>query len=143
MKALIDTCIMIDALQAREPFFDDAENLLIAAANGEYEGVISSKSILDIYYLIHRYTKSDSKTRDYISKILRLFEVCDTTADDVEKAVLSDISDYEDAVMSMTAKRVCADVIVTRNIKDFSKSKVTAILPSDFLLMLDGEEGDR
>lgn len=137
MKALIDTCIIIDALQARGPFFDNAQNLLIAEANGEYEGVITAKSILDIYYIIHRHFGNDAAVRRHIAKILRLFDVCDTTAEDTEKAVLSKISDYEDAVMSMAAWRTGADFIVTRNTRDFIYSKVKAIEPADFLSMLD------
>ena len=137
MKALIDTCIIIDALQAREPFFDDAQNLLIAEANGEYDGVITAKAILDIYYIIHHYIGNDRATRDHVAKILRLFEISDTTADDIRNAVLSGISDYEDAVMAETAARTGADYIVTRNIKDYSHSKVKAVSPADFLLMLD------
>ena len=68
MKALIDTCIIIDALQAREPFFDDAQNLLIAEANGEYDGVITAKAILDIYYIIHHYIGNDRATRDHVGE---------------------------------------------------------------------------
>ena len=33
MRALIDTCIIIDALQAREPFAEDAQQIFLAVAN--------------------------------------------------------------------------------------------------------------
>ena len=142
MKVLIDTCIIIDALQTRGDFFDDAQNVLIAAANGEYKGIIASKAILDIYYIIHRYTKDDYTTRNYISKILALFEVCDTTSKCIEDALVSKMHDYEDAVMSATASDVGADYIVTRNIKDYKCSAVKAIKPQDLLMLLDGQQGE-
>ena len=41
--------------------------------------------------------------------------------------------DWHKCHQSATAEAVHADYIITRNIKDFSKSKVTAITPSDFL----------
>ncbi|MBR3147329.1 MAG: hypothetical protein IKF54_04195 [Eubacterium sp.] len=42
--------------------------------------------------------------------------------------------------MAMTAARTGADYIVTRNIKDYSHSKVKAVRPADFLLMLDNNK---
>ena len=142
MKALIDTNIIIDALQTRNGFFDDAQNVLIAAANGEYKGIIASNAILDIYYIIHRYTKDDYKTRNYISKILTIFDVCDTTSKCIEDALMSKIHDYEDAVMSETAYDIDADYIITRNIKDYRESRVKAIEPQDFLMLLDRQQGE-
>lgn len=42
-------------------------------------------------------------------------------------------SDLEDCLQSDCAKRIKADYIVTRNMKDFGFSEVPAILPEDFL----------
>ena len=44
------------------------------------------------------------------------------------------MKDYEDSVMSETAYRIKADCIVTRNIKDYERSRVPAVLPSEFLM---------
>ena len=142
MKALLDTCILIDALQAREPFFDDAENLLIADANDEYEGYMTAKTIMDIYYIIHRYLHSDTHTRIHISKLIQLFHICDTTQEDVENALLSDVHDYEDAVMVETAKRIGVDTIITRNIRDYRDAGIAVTRPADFLMMLDKQRGE-
>lgn len=51
MRALIDTCIVIDLLQKREPFFVDAHKVFLSLANRQYEGYISAKSVADIHYL--------------------------------------------------------------------------------------------
>lgn len=142
MKALLDTCIIIDALQGREPFFDDAQNLIIAEANGEYDGFITAKSVLDIYYIVHRHLHSDEKTRLHISKLTRLFHICDTTAEDTENALFSDLHDYEDAVMVETAKRVGMDAIITRNLGDYEKAGITVMSPADYLMMIDKKKGE-
>lgn len=39
---------------------------------------------------------------------------------------------YEDAVQSITAERIKADYIITRNTKDFRDSKVRALTPEEF-----------
>ena len=137
MKVLIDTCIIIDALQCREPFFDDAQNILIGNANDEFTGIITAKSVLDIYYIIHRYNHNNDKTKEIILNLLSLLTVCDTTKEDINNAVLSDISDYEDAVIAAAAERIHADAIVTRNSKDYRKSKVRVIEPYELLNELD------
>ncbi|MBR0308714.1 MAG: PIN domain-containing protein [Mogibacterium sp.] len=137
MRVLIDTCVILDYLQGREPFFDDALNIAIDMANREYEGYITAKALTDLYYIIHRHTHSDAETRQIISRLTSLFGLVDTFAEDCINALHSGMTDYEDAVMSETAHRIKADYIVTRNIKDYDRSKVHAILPSEFLIQLD------
>ena len=41
--------------------------------------------------------------------------------------------DFEDAIQSATAEYVHADYIITRNIKDFTQSKVMALTPAELL----------
>lgn len=136
MRVLIDTCVIIDALQSREPFKDDAQKIFLLAANTSFDGFITAKSVTDIYYLTHRCTHSDSETRKILSKIFTLFEPLDTTGLDCRKAISSNISDYEDAVMVETAIRTDMDLIVTRNTKDYTKASLPVYQPSDFLEML-------
>lgn len=137
MKALIDTCVIMDAIQNRVPFAEDAKNIIRAAANKWFSGSISAKSSTDIYYLVHRVTHSDKETRKILSKLFILFDVLDTAGIDVRKAISSGVSDYEDAVMIETAIREEIDCIVTRNTKDYSKSPIPVYHPSDFLRLLD------
>ena len=133
MRALIDTCVIIDALQNREPFAQEAQQIFFTIANKHATGYISAKSVLDIYYLTHRSTYSDEATRKILKTLLGLFDILDTTQLDCRQALSSDISDYEDAVMCETAKRCDVDCIVTRNQKDYAKSEVTVYSPAEFL----------
>ena len=133
MRVLLDTFVIIDALQNREPFSEDAQNIFLAVANWEIEGYITAKAITDIYYLTHRLTHSDSATRDILNKLFSLFGVLDTTANDCREAVFSGVTDYEDAVMIMTAECEKMDYIVTRNIRDYSKSKIPVLTPAELI----------
>ena len=69
--------------------------------------------------------------------MLSLLTVCDTTKEDINNAILSDISDYEDAVIAAAAERIHADAIVTRNSKDYRKSTVRVMEPYELLNELD------
>ena len=59
---------------------------------------------------------------------------------DCRKAISSELSGFEDAVMDETALRTGMDCIVTRNIKDYSKSFVPVYSPPEFLALLTPEE---
>ena len=138
MRVILDTCIIMDAIQNREPFAEDAKSIVRAAANKWFTGCITAKSSTDIYYLTHRCTHSDKDTRAILTKLFILFDVIDTAGMDARKAISSEVSDYEDAVMIETAIREDADCIVTRNIKDYSKSAVPVYKPAEFLRLLEG-----
>lgn len=137
MRAFIDTCVVIDALQSREPFSKDAQGIFLAAANNLFLGYISAKAVTDIYYLMHRHTHDDKASRDILNKLFALFDVLDTAGIDCRKAVLSPVSDFEDAVMVETALRSEVDCIVTRNPRDFTKSSVPVYEPKAFLKLLE------
>lgn len=133
MKILLDTCVIVDALQSRVPFSQDAQVIFLDVAIQKYIGCISAKSVTDIYYLMRRFFHGDKETRAVLKKLFSLFTVVDTFGVDCISAVDSEMGDYEDAVMSETAARSDVDYIVTRNEKDYSKSKVAVISPADFL----------
>lgn len=133
MRALIDTCIVIDGLQSREPFCKNAQTIFLSAANNQFIGCITAKAATDIYYLMHHYTHDDKASRTVLSKLFTIFEVLDTAGMDCRRAIPSEISDYEDAIMVQTALRTEADCIVTRNQRDYRKSEIAVYTPEEFL----------
>ena len=139
MKVLIDTCVIIDALQNREPFCKNAPDIFLLAANRRIDAFITAKSVTDIYYLMHRVTHSDKDTRNVLSRLFVLFGLADTVGTDCRYALSSDVSDYEDAVMIETAARTQMDAIVTRNTKDYSKSAVPVLTPEELIQKISEE----
>ena len=133
MRALFDTCVAVDVLQRREPFWKDAYAAFIAVANRRAQGFLTAKSLTDIYYLTHRQTHDNAQTRNILSSLLVVFDLLDTTAFDCRKALLANTGDYEDAVMIETALRSGMDCIVTRNERDYRQSPLPVYAPSEFL----------
>jgi hypothetical protein len=70
-----------------------------------------------------------------------LFHLLDTTSLDCRKAISSEISDYEDAIMVETAIRSEMDCIVTRNMKDYAKASITVYEPDALIALLEVEKG--
>ena len=136
MNVLIDTCIIIDALQSREPFNKDAEAVFLSVANRRCVGFLTANSITDIYYLMHKALHSAEETKKVLGVLLKLFEILDTGGIDCRKALTSDISDYEDAVKIEAAARAGIDCIVTRNLKDYALAPMPVYSPAQFVKLL-------
>ena len=52
---------------------------------------------------------------------------------DIDKALLSDFDDFEDAVQYYAAIHDRSDVFVTRNKKDFKNATLPVMTPSEFI----------
>ncbi len=140
MNALIDTCIIVDALQSREPFNKDAEALFLSVANRRCTGFLAANSITDIYYLMHRALHSAEETKKVLGVLFNLFEILDTCGIDCRRALTSDISDYEDAVMIEAAARAGIDCIVTRDLRDYAGAPMPVYSPAQFVELLYADE---
>lgn len=140
MKVLIDTCVIVDVLQKRDPFYQAAMEILLAISNRKCTGVLTAKSITDIYYILRRGIHNEGEVRRLVRILFTLFEVEDTFSTDCEVALDSLIKDYEDAIMVQTASRIGADCIVTRNLKDYKLSSLPVFSPEQFLTKLAEEE---
>ena len=141
MNALIDTCVIIDALQSREPFRQDAETVFLSVANRRCVGFLTANSVTDIYYLMHKALHSTEETKKALGILFSLFEILDTCGIDCRRALTSNVSDYEDAVMIEAAVRAGVDCIVTRNLKDYVGAPMPMYSPAQFLeLMAQNEE---
>ena len=140
MTAVIDTCVVIDVLQHREPFFENSFGVILAVSAKRCRGILTAKSITDIYYIIRRSLHDEQQTRTAINKLFSLFDIADTFSADCRIAVSSQTPDYEDAFMIETAKRIGADCIVTRNLNDYSGSPVPVFSPKEFLERLKDEQ---
>ena len=89
---------------------------------------------------MHRAFHNDADTRAALGNLLTVFKLVDTAGLDCQKALLSQIRDYEDAVMVESAIRMDMDCIVTRNIRDFADSTIPIYTPDEFLQQISPEE---
>lgn len=140
MKILIDTNIIIDALTGREPFRESAEQIFLLAANQTADMYITASSATNIYYIVRKHLHSTEQAKNTMSKLYELFCILDVTSSDCQEALLTEMEDYEDAVVSCCAKRKQMNYIVTRNIHDYKKSKVRAVLPEELIAKVSKDE---
>ena len=133
MTVMIDTNIILDYVLERENFAEIARKFIEYLRFNNYQAFLTASTITDIYYLVLRETKNISATKNIISTLLDSFYVASVSKSDCVNALKTEIKDYEDSILYVCAKKVEADYIVTRNIKDFINSPIKAIMPSEFI----------
>ena len=133
MRILIDTNVIMDILQKREPFFADSYRALRKAMESDAECLISASAATDIFYMLRKALGSAQQAKEQIEQLAQLVSFADVQGMDIHTALMRAMPDFEDAVVDAVAERNGASYILTRNIKDFAGSVVPAILPADFL----------
>lgn len=133
MKVLIDTNVALDLMMDREPFSEDAEKVFTFCCSPLVQGFFSANSIVDMHYLLYRYAHDENYVREIIASWFEMIGIVEILPDDCRNAMVSEMDDYEDAVMVSIAQRKGFDYIVTRNVKDFSSSRVPVVTPSEFI----------
>jgi predicted nucleic acid-binding protein len=133
MKVLLDTNVIMDALQERQPFDAAAKEILRKAQGGAFAAMFTANAAADIFYLYSR-ARDTKAARSALEFLLGQYGVVDVTHGDCLNALKLSNDDFEDALVSVCAARVAADCIVTRD-EGFLKadSPVKAISPSEFL----------
>lgn len=137
MKLFLDTNVIIDYLAKREPFAKDICDLIVKSLHRGWLLCISALSFTTIYYVLRK-QYGHNQLLDLLSDIQKAFCICDVDGMVIEQAVNSDFQDFEDAVQCYTAQKSAADIIITRNVKDFSHSPIIAKTPSEFCDILLG-----
>lgn len=133
MRILIDTNVILDILQKREPFFADSYRALRKAIESDAECLLSASAATDIFYMLRKALGSAQQAKEQIEKLAQLVSFADVQGMDIHTALMREMPDFEDAVVDAVAERSGASYILTRKIKDFTGSVVPAILPADFL----------
>lgn len=134
MRVLIDTNVILDVLFAREPFLPDSIAVLHMCEEGFAEGLVTVKSLADIYYFLRRHLKSEAKARLALSRIADMLTVCDVSSGDFTEAMSMDNDDFEDALLAACARRMQCALVVTRNTRHFRGTGIRAVAPEDFVL---------
>ena len=133
MKIVIDTNVILDILQRREPFVHSSVKILRLVEARQIKGYITANSVTDIYYVLRRSVKDKNEVYNSIGTLLQLVDIIAVTARDITEALCPGVKDFEDELISVCAQRIKADFIITRNPKDFSEQCVPALTPDEFL----------
>jgi len=132
-KVFVDTNIVIDLLSRREPFYREAANLFSLADKNKIELSISSLTIANTSYVLLRQVDT-IKTKSILRKLKLIVKILPLD-DKIVGLTLNDatFSDFEDGLQYFTALENGQDLIITRNLKDFKKSKLPIMTAKQFI----------
>jgi predicted nucleic acid-binding protein len=136
MTILLDTNILMDALQERQPFDIEAKEILKRSQNGELICLFTANAVTDIFYLYSK-ARGIKSARAAIGFLLGTYGVIDVTHADCLNALNIPVEDYEDALAVECAKKAGVDFIVSRDAAFLrSRSPVEIISPRDLITKL-------
>jgi predicted nucleic acid-binding protein len=131
----LDTNVIIDFLADRKPFAEAAGHLFSLALEKRLKIFCSAISFNNIYYLMKQ-TNTHSTTVGLLDEIFEMTEIISVGKKIISQSLKSDFRDFEDAIQYYCAQSIVGmDGIITRNTKDFKKSRLPVLSPSEALAL--------
>lgn len=131
-NVFVDNDVILDVLIDRLPFNADANKVFQFAETGRITLMTSPLCVANTHYVISKKI-GNANSKSVLASVLKLITVVDMPASVVRNAFASKVTDFEDALQVETAMHFGADLILTRNIKDFRNSPIPVLTPSQFL----------
>jgi predicted nucleic acid-binding protein len=132
---MIDINILMDFLFKRQGH-ENVVEIFKLCIKGKIKGFICAHEITTLCYFLDKAEKDRAKTKKVISGLMKRFDIIEINHAILNNALNSEIDDFEDAVIEVSAIERNIDYILTRNLKDFQKSKITAKNPEEFLAIM-------
>lgn len=135
-KLLVDTNIFLDvAIDAREEHVPGLllwDEFLYGEIYGEIEGYVAATSLKDVYYILGKY-EGESRSRDFIEAILKIFQVVPVDALVCKTAIRSNEPDFEDGIVRECAESIPVDFIISRDKSAFGRSYIKCLTAQEYL----------
>ena len=129
----LDTNIVIDLLAKREPFYRSAAQLFSLADKMKIQLCVSAITFANTNYILLKEMKLEEAK--LILRKLKLLVKVISLDDKIIGLSLndSDFKDYKDALQYYSALEDGDNMIITRNLKDFQKSKIPVLTAEQYL----------
>ena len=137
MTVLLDTNIIMDALQERQPFDAEAKEILKRSQSAkEFTSLFTANAVADVFYLYSK-ARDMKSAKAALEFLIKNYGVVTVSQDDCSAALSLPTDDFEDALVAVCAQNANADYIITRD-ADLLSTKLTVkvISPKDFIDML-------
>jgi len=132
---LVDADVLLDVALDLRPHVGQSTDLLDSLERSSAAGFIAWHTVSNFYYL-SVVRRGRPAARQFVTELLAFINVAPTSTEDMRYAARLAMRDLEDA-MQVAAARACkADVIATRNVKDFHGSPIPAMKPADIVSQL-------
>ena len=135
-KILIDTDVILDVFFNRKPFVEYSSQVIGLCEAKKIKGYLTPVIYSNLYYLLRQRARHD-KIIDKLKHLLTITDVLSMDSIVVKNALNSEFKDFEYSLQNFAAMQHGEiAVIVTRNIKDYKKSKIGVLTPETYIKSL-------
>lgn len=136
MDILIDANVILDVLFQRAPFYENSMKVVQSCIKENAVGFVSDHTVTTMWYLL-RHEFSLDERRKMFKLVFSWCQIASVGQSELLSALdRDDFSDFEDCVEDECASSIHARYIITRNKKDFSHSRIPALLPAEFISLM-------
>lgn len=130
-RLFLDTNIVIDLLDKREPFYQDAVRLFTMAYYKQVQLVVAPITYTTASYLLRHH--GSEGVRNLLSNFRQLSRIATVDERVIDDSIASQFADFEDAVQYYSAIMAKADIIITRNGNDFAHSRIPVMSAAEYI----------
>ncbi len=130
MKILLDTDVLLDVALSRQPYAVDSGTTLDWAEAHPGSAAVAWHTLANIAYLLK------GGARQFLEDLLSFVVVAEISTEAARQALRLPMTDLEDAFQAVSALEFKADYVVTRNIRDYQRSPVRAVSPTQVVKLL-------
>ena len=123
MRILIDTDVLLDVFLARKPNVSSSAAVLDWAERNPGCACVSWHGLANLHYL------SRTGAEGFIADLLDFCDVPAVDTSGMRQALALGFPDLEDAMQVVVAQAFPANLIVTRNVRDYARSAIPATTP--------------
>jgi predicted nucleic acid-binding protein len=133
---LLDINVVLDVVQRREPHYHASAAVLDQVVRRKVAGALPAHAVTTIHFIVCRY-QSRHAASQVIEWLLGRFAIAAIGKAELVRAQALGWGDFEDSVVAAAAESSRCKAIITRNVRDFRASPVTAVTPEEYLLDLE------
>jgi predicted nucleic acid-binding protein len=131
-NVFIDTDIILDLIQKRDPFYQEALEIFSLAEENKIKAHVSPLIYSNLFYILRK-----AESRRFAIQILTQIKAIVTivTIDEkiIELALSSDFKDFEDAIQYYAALDSNLDYLLTRNKSDYKETGILVCTAKEYL----------
>ena len=131
-KIFVDSDVILDILCQREPYYEYAAYVFSLSDARKIVLYTTSLVFSNVYYILRK-VLGIQKAKESLRKLRLLVKVIPVEEKEVDLALNSKFSDFEDALQYYTAMRYGIEILLTRNIKDYKERKILVQTPEEFI----------
>ncbi len=128
----IDTDVIFDVLSVRAEHLVFSSRVLDLCEKKIVEGFTSVITVVNCSFLMERFKIENRVLK--MDLLCRIIEILPCNKNDIRNSIDSGFTDFEDGVQNSIAEnsKKCK-TIITRNVKDFEKSKLHVMTPENYI----------